>query len=110
MFTEMDWSVSAGISVNGWSWERFADTVGLAFNLGGLHGPQRRFLAAGGSGFILGDGRLAYAPEAVFEAFYDARLAPGLHAAADLQLVVNPGFNADRGPVPVATLRLRAAF
>lgn len=110
MFTEMDWSVSAGISVNGWTWERSADTLGIGFNLGGLHGPQRRFLAAGGAGFILGDGRLNYAPEAAFEAFYDVGLTPGLHAAFDLQLVLNPGYNADRGPVPIAALRLRAAF
>jgi high affinity Mn2+ porin len=110
MFTEMDWSVSGGLSVNGWRWDRPGDTIGLATNIGGLHAAQRRFLAAGGTGFILGDGRLRYAPEVVAEAYYDATLAPGLNAAIDLQLVANPGFNADRGPVPIGTLRLRAAF
>ena len=110
MFTEMDWSASGGVSLNGWRWDRFNDTVGLAMNVGGLRGPQRRFLEAGGLGFILGDGRLNYAPEVVLEAFYDVGIAPGLNAALDLQLVANPGFNADRGPMPVATLRLRAAF
>ncbi len=110
MFTEMDWSVSGGVSINGWRWDRFDDTIGLATNIGGLHTPQRRFLAAGGTGFILGDSRLNYAPEVILEAFYDVELAPGLNAALDAQLVFNPGFNADRGPVPVGTLRLRAAF
>lgn len=110
MFTEMDWSASAGLAINGWRWERFADTVGLAFNMAGLHAPQRRFYAAGGTGFVLGDGRLRYAPETAFEAYYDAELRPGLNAALDLQLIVHPGHNADRGPVPVAALRLRAAF
>lgn len=110
MFTEMDWSVSGGVSLNGWRWNRFEDTIGLGANIGGLQRPQRRFLAAGGTGFILGDGRLNYAPEAVVEAYYDAALGPGLSAALDLQLIVNPGYNADRGPVPVGTLRLRAAF
>ncbi|RAI58664.1 carbohydrate porin [Roseicella frigidaeris] len=110
MFTEMDWSASAGLSIGGWRWGRYADTVGLAFNLGGLHGPQRRFLAAGGTGFILGDGRLAYAPEVALETYYDVGIAPGLTAAVDLQCIINPGYNSDRGPVPVATLRLRAAF
>jgi high affinity Mn2+ porin len=110
MFTEMDWSVSGGIALNGWRWERAGDTIGLAMNVGGLHAPQRRFLAAGGIGFILGDGRLNYAPEIVAETYYDASLGPGLNAALDLQLIMNPGFNADRGPVPIATLRLRAAF
>ncbi|MBL6080417.1 carbohydrate porin [Belnapia sp. T18] len=110
MLTEMDWSVSCGISLDGWRWQRPGDTIGLAANVGGLHGPQRRFLAAGGTGFILGDGRLNYAPGVVAETYYDAVLAPGLNAALDFQLIVNPGFNADRGPVPIATLRLRAAF
>lgn len=110
MVTEMDWSVSAGISVNGWSWGISADTLGLAFILGGLHGPQWRFLAAGGNGLILGDGRLNSAPETVFGVFYDVGLAPGLNAAAGLPLVASPGYNADRSPVSVATRRLRAAF
>lgn len=110
MFLEMDWSVSAGVSVNGWRWGRQADTLGLAFNLGGLHAPQRRFLAAGGTGFILGDGRLSYAPEVILESYYQATLVPGLAAAVGGQLIVHPGYNADRGPVPVGWLRLRVAF
>ncbi len=110
MVTEMDWSVSGGVVLHGGRWDRSEDTAGLAVNIGGLHAPQRRFLAAGGLGFILGDGRLSYAPEVVVEAYYDIALAPGLNAAADLQVIVNPGYNRDRGPVPVGTLRLRAAF
>ncbi len=63
-----------------------------------------------GIGFIVGDGRLNYAPEWVTELYYDARLAPGLNAALNYQLVVNPAYNADRGPVNVFALRLRTAF
>ncbi|MCO6417887.1 carbohydrate porin [Siccirubricoccus sp. KC 17139] len=110
MVTEMDWSVAGGVSVNGWRWGRDDDTVGLAMNIGGLHAPQRKFLKAGGLGFILGDGRLSYAPEVVLEGYYDVALAPGLTAAVDAQLIFNPGYNAARGPVQVGTLRLRAAF
>ncbi len=110
MFTEMDWSASAGLVLDGEAWRREGDTLGLAFNIGGLSAPHRRFLEAGGIGFITGDGRLRYAPEAVVEGYYDLRLAPGLTAAANVQLVVNPAYNADRGPVPVFALRLRAAF
>ncbi|MDO9708604.1 carbohydrate porin [Paracraurococcus lichenis] len=110
MFTEMDWSVSGGLSLTGQRWERPGDTVGLAFNLGGLSSPHRRFLEAGGIGFITGDGRLNYAPETTFETYYDARLAPGLNLALDAQLVVNPAYNTDRGPVPIVALRLHAAF
>lgn len=110
MFTEMDWSASAGLSLAGQRWERPHDTVGLAFNLGGLSDPHRRFLEAGGIGFITGDGRLNYAPEMTAETYYDLRLAPGLNLAANAQLVVNPAYNRDRGPVPVLALRLHAAF
>ncbi len=110
MFTEMDWSVSAGLSLTGLRWDRPLDTVGLALNVGGLSDPHRRFLAEGGIGFITGDGRLRYVPETVVETYYDIRLAPGLNLAANAQLVVNPAYNADRGPVPVLALRLHAAF
>ncbi len=67
-------------------------------------------LGAGGIGFITGDGRLNGAPEAVAETYYDMRLAPGVRMAANFQLVTNPAYNADRGPVPVLGLRLRTAF
>ena len=110
MFTEMDRAVSAGLSLTGDGWGRPADILGLGFNLGWISAGRRQYLESGGTGFITGDGRLDYAPEAVVEAFYDMRLAPGLYAAANAQLAVNPGYNADRGPVPILGLRLRTAF
>jgi high affinity Mn2+ porin len=45
-----------------------------------------------------------------FETYYDVKLAPGLNLTANGQLLVNPAYNADRGPVPVLALRLHAAF
>lgn len=110
MFTEMDWSISAGLSVNGWSWGREGDTIGAAFNIGGLHGPQKRFYQAGGLGFIIGDGRLNYAAEVVGETYYQTHLLPGLALSGHLQMVANPGYNSARGPVPAGSLRLRVAF
>ena len=110
MFTEMDWSVSAGLSVNGWSWGRWNDTVGAAFNVGGLHGPQKRFYKAGGYGFMVGDGALSYAAEFVGEAYYQTELLPGLMLSGHLQMAANPGYNSARGPLPAGSLRLRVAF
>lgn len=110
MFTEMDWAVSGGVSVSGQLWRRDGDTFGLGTNLGGLTAAHRRFLAAGGTGFVTGDGRLRYRPEWISETYYDARIGPGLHAALGYQLLVNPAYNADRGPVSIFALRLRAAF
>ena len=110
MYTEMDWAASAGLVWGGARWGRMADAVGLAGNIGGLSGPHRRFLAAGGLGFIAGDGRLRYRPEMVVEGYYAWGLAPGMVLTADAQLIANPAHNADRGPVPVLALRLRGSF
>jgi high affinity Mn2+ porin len=110
MFTEMDRAVSAGLAFDGKRWDRAGDTVGIGFNLGWISAGRQRYLEAGGIGFITGDGRLSYAPEAAMEAYYDLRLAPGVNIAANLQLVVNPAYNADRGPVPIFGLRLHSAF
>jgi hypothetical protein len=81
--------VSAGLSLRGQRWGREADTVGFAANVGGLSPNHRRFLQAGEIGFVTGDGRLRYRPEAAMEAYYDLRLAPGLNLTADLQLIAN---------------------
>jgi len=109
-FTEMDRAISAGLSLAGAGWDRPEDTVGLGTNIGFISKGRRDYLAAGGIGFIIGDGRLSYAPEWVTELYYDARVADGLNAALNWQLVVNPAYNADRGPVNVVALRLRTAF
>lgn len=110
MYTEMDWAISAGLSLNGAPWGRAGDTVGLAGNVGGLSGPHRRFLAAGGLGFILGDGRITYRPETVIEAYYAATVAAGTVVTGDVQFIANPAHNADRGPVAVFSIRLHTEF
>ena len=89
---------------------RRTNTLGLAANVVWISAGRRRYLEAGGIGFITGDGRLNYAPEWVTELYYDARVAPGLNVALNYQLVVNPAYNADRGPVNVFGLRTRVAF
>jgi high affinity Mn2+ porin len=110
MFTEMDRSVSAGLSLGGGRWGRPADTLGLGFNIGWISAGRRRYLEAGGIGFITGDGRLNSAPETAVEAYYDMRIAAGVNAAVNFQYIANPAYNADRGPVPVFGLRLRSVF
>jgi high affinity Mn2+ porin len=110
MFTEMDRAVSAGLSLRGSRWNRPADTVGLATNVGWISNGRQRYLEAGGIGFLTGDGRLNYGPEWVTELYYDARITAGVNAALDYQFVVNPAYNQERGPVHVFALRLRTAF
>ncbi|WP_149536218.1 carbohydrate porin [Siccirubricoccus phaeus] len=110
MFTEMDRAVSGGLSFDGKRWDRPGDTAGLGFNIGWISHGRRRYLEAGGIGFITGDGRLNYGPETTLETYYDWRLAAGINLAVNAQLVVNPAYNRDRGPVPIIGLRLHAAF
>jgi high affinity Mn2+ porin len=104
--TEIDRSLSGGISVKGSRWERSRDAVGLAMVRNYLSGYHRCFLAAGGYGFIIGDGRLNYAPEQILEAYYAFRINNSWTVTGDYQHIVNPADNRDRGPVSVATIRL----
>jgi hypothetical protein len=84
--------------------------AGTSFTAGGLSGVHRRYLAAGGLDFLIGDGRLNYAPEYVWESFYSARLFPGFFATFDVQRDTNPAYNRDRGPVTIYSLRLHLAL
>jgi high affinity Mn2+ porin len=110
MFTEVDRTVSLGVSLRGGAWGRPQDTVGVAGALNGLSGDHRAFLAAGGLGLILGDARLNYRVEQILEAYYSFNVAKHLWVGPDYQFVRNPGHNADRGPVHVLGLRLHIAF
>jgi len=72
----------------------------------GLSGDHREYLALGGLGFILGDGGLNYGLEKIFETYYTAHVWRGISMAADYQHVTNPGYNRDRGPADVVSIRL----
>jgi high affinity Mn2+ porin len=106
MFTDIDRSASAGLSLKGAAWHRADDTLGLAGVVNEISGEHRRFLALGGTGITVGDGHLNYAPEIIFETYYDARLPWNVRAAVDFQFITNPAYNRDRGPVPVIAGRL----
>ena len=67
-------------------------------------------LARGGLDFIIGDGRINYDPEKVWESYYSCRVFRGLFASYDLQRIANPVFNRDRGPVWVSSLRLHLEY
>jgi high affinity Mn2+ porin len=113
-FAEIDRSASAGAVLSGNHWGRPDDRVGAGVARNGLSGSHRDFLAAGGLGFFLGDGKLNYRPETITEIYYSAAFALGKlernAISVGWQTIRNPGFNADRGPVHVASVRLHAAF
>lgn len=109
-FTEVDRSISAGWTLKGSSWRRPQDRLALAFVQNGLSPDHEDYLAAGGLGFLLGDGRLSYAPERIFEAYYAFAFGRFLTTTLDVQRIANPGYNRDRGPVNLLALRLHAQF
>lgn len=110
VFTEIDRSVSGGLVLKGTRWKRERDNFGLAFVASGISKPHRDYLAAGGQGFMLGDGRLNYGWEHQTEVYYRAALSPDrLFLSSAYQLITNPGYNRDRhGPVNVFSVRLHA--
>ena len=109
-FTEVDRTVSFGGDFSGEAWHRQHDKVGAAFVLNALSADHRQYLALGGLGFLLGDGRLNYGFEKIFEGYYTAHLWRGVFGALDLQHLNDPGYNRDRGPVWVPAARVHVDF
>ena len=106
-FTEIDRSLQAGISINGNLWKRKNDIFSLAGVINGLSPEHKNYLAAGGYGFLIGDGKLNYGHETIFETYYSCRILPFMFLSADYQMVINPAYNKDRkGPVHIPALRL----
>lgn len=109
-FTEIDNSISGGVSVKGTHWGRPQDTLGLAFIRNGLSTARRDYLAAGGISFFIGDGAINYQPEAILEGYYSWNAMKGLWLSFDAQRIENPAYNADRGPVSIGSLRAHIEF
>jgi hypothetical protein len=105
-FTEVDRQASTGLQLAGTAWHRSADRLSLALLVHGLSPEHRDYLAAGGSGFLLGDGNLRYSEETIGEAYYRVQIGKWLEVSPDFQYISNPGYNRDRGPAKVWTLRL----
>ena len=109
-FSDINRSLSAGLALQGDRWGRHDDTVGIAAAVNGLSNVARAYFAAGGLGVLVGDGQLNYGTERIAEMYYSWQVQKHLAVTFDVQHVVNPGHNRDRGPVPFVALRLHANF
>ena len=105
-YTEVDQSVAFG---GDWRLERLrrpVDKLGLVFMSNAISKLHQEYLALGGEGFLLGDGRLTYGRENIVEGYYTLHLWRGFYVSPDAQYITHPGYNRDRGPVFVGGLRL----
>ena len=101
-YTEVDRTLELGAAwVPGAGDNRF----GIALATNGLASQHRDYLARGGHGFLLGDGALTYGPERILEGFFTRAVRAGLSLAWDVQYIMHPGYNRDRGPVTIFSLR-----
>ena len=118
-FAEADSSLSVGMGLNGESWGRAKDTIGVSAMLNGISSNRRAYLQAGGISNFIGDTPYPYAgpgqtitykPEQISEIYYNALVVKNVLLGLNYQHVINPAYNAARGPVNVLSFRVHAEF
>ncbi len=110
-FTDIDNTISFGLSLAGKRWRRPDDTVGIGLVRNDVSRHYKDYLKAGGLGLLIGDGKLPNSgPEQIVELYYSYAIIKGLNLTPDYQFVANPAYNRDRGPVSFLGARLHAEF
>ncbi|HET9099758.1 MAG TPA: carbohydrate porin [Acidobacteriaceae bacterium] len=109
-YTEDDQTFLFGADYAGSRWHRKFDKLGVAFVTNAIKRDHQNYLRLGGLGFLLGDGKLNYAREDILEMYYNVHAWAGLYYAVDYQNIQHPGYNQDRGPVNVESVRLHVEF
>jgi hypothetical protein len=109
-FTEVGQTFAGGLGAGGAWWHRKQDRAGVAFVSNAISKDHQNYLAAGGCGFLLGDGRLNYGRENILESYYTVHVWRGIYFAPGAQHINNPGYNRDRGPVLVPSFRAHIEF
>ena len=109
-FTDVDRTVAAGLSISGKQWGRDDDVFGIAGVVNGISNVHQAFLNAGGLGILVGDGMLPHpGNESILETYYSLPVFAS-RVTFDYQLIVNPSYNRDRGPVSVFGVRLHTQY
>ncbi len=109
-YTEIDQTMAIGGDYAMTKFGRLNDKVGITFVTNAIKRDHQWYLQHGGLGFILGDGRLNYAREDTVEAYYNYHAWKGVYYAFDEQYIAHPGYNQDRGPVMVESVRMHVDF
>jgi carbohydrate-selective porin OprB len=106
-YTEVDQTFAGGLGA--W-WRRKQDRAGIAFVTNAICKDHQTCLADGGLGFLLGDGKLNYGRENIFESYYTVHAWRGIYLAPGVQHIENPGYNRDRGPAVIPSFRAHFEF
>jgi hypothetical protein len=109
-YTEVDQTVEVGGDYSGSRWHRPSDKVALAMVTNAIKRDHQNYLKYGGLGFLLGDGGLNYGRETTVESYYTWHAWRGLFYSLDVQHISNPGYNRDRGPAWVGSVRAHVDF
>jgi len=109
-FAEADRFVSLGAQLSGAHWNRKSDRIGVAIAQSDISSAHKDYLAAGGQGLTLGDGKLRYGSERTLEAYYSYQVSKPLTLSFDYQFIGNPGYNRDRSPASLVALRAHVTF
>ena len=109
-YTEVDQTFAGGLGANGSWWHRKQDRAGVALVTNAICKDHQTYLADGGYGFLVGDGKLNYGRENIVESYYTIHVWRGIYLAPGVQHINDPGYNRDRGPVIVPSFRAHMEF
>ena len=114
-FTEADNSMSVGLGLNGTSWSRPKDTIGISMMQNGLSSYRKNYLQSGGVSYFIGDyagpgQAISYRPERIGEVYYNSTVIKNVLAGLNYQHINIPAYNAARGPVNILSFRIHAEF
>lgn len=109
-YTEVDQTVEVGADLQGRAWTRPLDKMGAAFVSNAIKSDHQDYLRLGGLGFLLGDGKLHYGRENILEGYYNLHAWRGVFYSLDAQFIAHPGYNRDRGPVLMESVRMHVDF
>jgi high affinity Mn2+ porin len=110
-FTDIDRTVSGGVSLTGKDWGRPDDTIGVAGVVNNIASVHQAFFNAGGLGILIGDGKLPNPGlEQIVEMYYSYTVSSSVHVTFDYQFIANPGYNTDNGPVNAFAGRVHWQF
>lgn len=109
-YTSADRSLSFGTLIGGSRWGRSRDALGLGYAVSWLSAVHADYLNRGGVDGFIGDGKIGYRPEQVVDLYYKLNLLSSAWMTLDYQHIVNPAYNAERGPVDVYGVRAHLEF